>query len=314
MTSADSPLVSVLTPVFNGEPYLEECIESVLRQTYSNWEYVVVDNRSTDRTREIAESYAARDARIRVITNPEFVGVIENHNIACRQMAPGSRYCKILQADDWLFPGCLAEMVALAEAHPSVGLVGSYVLHGNGVRCDGLPYPSPVVPGREACRMNLLGHAHFFLSPTALMVRADLVRARDEYYREAHLHADVEACYEVLRDTDFGFVHGVLSFVRRHEDSLTASHAQRFNLLSLANLEMLVEFGPGYLTQDELAGRLRSQLRRYYDSLAYALYRSRDRRRIWQEHAKRMAALGRPLSRLELAKGLLRGVFTRLAR
>ena len=58
------PLVSVLTPVFNGEPYLVQAIESVLAQTYTNWEYVLVDNASTDRTAEIIQRYVDKDPRI----------------------------------------------------------------------------------------------------------------------------------------------------------------------------------------------------------------------------------------------------------
>ena len=92
--SASAPLVSVLTPVHNGEHYLAACIESVRAQTYTNWEYVIVDNASTDRTRETAERYAARDPRIRVVSNPRLVGVIENHNIAFRQPSAASAYCK----------------------------------------------------------------------------------------------------------------------------------------------------------------------------------------------------------------------------
>ena len=66
------PLVSVVTPVYNEEKNLAECIESVLAQTYPNWEYVIVNNRSTDRSLEIAQRYAAQDARIRVYDNREF--------------------------------------------------------------------------------------------------------------------------------------------------------------------------------------------------------------------------------------------------
>ena len=63
------PLVSVVTPVFNGGKFLGECIDSVLAQTYTNWEYVIVDNCSTDATLEIAQRYAAADPRIRVYHN-----------------------------------------------------------------------------------------------------------------------------------------------------------------------------------------------------------------------------------------------------
>ena len=66
-----SPLVSVVTPVYNGERFLRECIESVLAQTYQHWDYTIVDNSSTDQTSEIAREYAARDSRIRVLRNAE---------------------------------------------------------------------------------------------------------------------------------------------------------------------------------------------------------------------------------------------------
>ena len=67
MSTLTGPLVSVVTPVYNGAEFLVEFIESVLRQTYEDWEYVIVDNRSTDRTLEIAQSFEARDPRIRVV-------------------------------------------------------------------------------------------------------------------------------------------------------------------------------------------------------------------------------------------------------
>src|SRR5678815_4772519 len=125
MDSREQPRVSVVTPVFNGEHHLSECIESVLRQTYQNWDYTIVDNCSTDRSLEVAERYAAADSRIRVHNNREFVGAIQNHNISLRQISPDSKYCKVVFADDWLFPECLARMVEVAETHPTVGIVGA---------------------------------------------------------------------------------------------------------------------------------------------------------------------------------------------
>src|SRR5262245_29002790 len=118
--SESPPLVSVVTPVYNGADFLAECVESVLAQTYTNFEYIIVNNRSTDRTLEIALGYARKDSRIRVHDAETFVGVIENHNRALRLISPDSRYCKVVAADDWLFPECLTKMIALAETSPSV--------------------------------------------------------------------------------------------------------------------------------------------------------------------------------------------------
>ena len=70
------PLVSVVTPVYNMGPFLPECIESVLRQTYRNFEYIIVNNCSTDNTLEVALAYAKKDNRIKVHDEKEFVGVI----------------------------------------------------------------------------------------------------------------------------------------------------------------------------------------------------------------------------------------------
>ena len=119
MTS--EPLVSVVTPVYNDADYLTECVTSVLNQTYSNWEYAIVDNASTDETPEIAARFAASDSRIRHVRFEEFVNSNENHNRAFRAIDPGSEFCKVVSADDWLFPECLERMVARAKASETVG-------------------------------------------------------------------------------------------------------------------------------------------------------------------------------------------------
>ena len=148
----DEPFVSVLTPVYNGEEFLAECIESVLNQTYENFEYTIVNNRSKDRTLEIALDYAKKDNRIRVHDNREFLGVIANHNHAFSLMSPEAKYCKIVSGDDFIFPECLVRMVEHAEANPSVGIIGAYQLSGDHILWQGFKYPKAVLSGQEMCR------------------------------------------------------------------------------------------------------------------------------------------------------------------
>ena len=112
------PLVSVVTPVYNAEKYLAECIESVLAQTYNNWDYVIVNNCSKDGSLEIANEYARQDSRIRVHNNTEFLSMVQNFNHSLLQISADSKYCKVLHADDLLLPECLMQMVALAEQNP----------------------------------------------------------------------------------------------------------------------------------------------------------------------------------------------------
>src|SRR6266498_2637585 len=126
MSNTEQPLVSVVTPFYNTDDHLAGAIESVLAQTYRNFEYVLVNNCSTDRSVEIAERYAAKDSRIRLVHNVDFVPMLRNYNQALRRISPEAQYLKVVQADDAVFPRCLEEMVAIAVAHPTVGVVSSY--------------------------------------------------------------------------------------------------------------------------------------------------------------------------------------------
>jgi glycosyltransferase involved in cell wall biosynthesis len=290
----ETPLVTVLTPVYNGEKYLAECIESVLAQTYAHWEYVIVNNRSTDRSLEIARGYAARDSRIRLIDNAEFVDAIANHNIALGQLSPASKYCKLIQADDWLFPECIEKMVAVAEGSPSVGVVGSYHLAGDRVRSDGVPHTTTVLPGRELCRRTLLGEIYLFWRPSCLMLRSEIVHGRQPFFRTRHLNTDVGTLYEILQHWDFGFVHQVLTFVRRHADSQTRQDARRANTQRFSRMELLKRYGPLYLSDKELEDRAGYLLDRYYRSLAKAAFERRTSE-FWETQRQELARLGYPL-------------------
>ena len=301
------PLVSVLTPVYNGEAYLSQCLDSVLAQSYGRWEHVLVDNASSDATGEILRAYARRDARIRVITNDRHVSVIPNHNIATRQIAAESRWCKFLSADDTLLPECLERMVTLGEAQPTIGLVSSYQLQGDKVGLAGLPYPSPVTPGRTIARESLLGRLNVFGGASAHMFRADLVRARTPFYDEGNLHADVAACYDVLQSSDFGFVHQVLTFARPHRGSLTFSVARRLNTYLLGHLKILSQYGAVFLEPAEYARVLEQRLDVYYTFLARALL-TPDGREIWVYHRDGLRELGFPVSRRRLSRAMLQQV------
>ncbi|MGQ0603210.1 MAG: glycosyltransferase [Anaerolineales bacterium] len=298
------PLISVVTPVYNGETYLAECIESVLAQTYAHWDYVLVDNCSTDSTREIAERYAQRDTRVRVVTNPQFLAQFQNWNAALRQMPPAARYCKVLHADDWLFPECLERMAALADANPSVGVVGAYRLEEDRVSLDGLPHTQTVLPGREIARRSLLGLLYLFGSPTSLLLRADLVRAHDPFYAEDRLHADTDVMYRLLHECDFGFVHQVLTFTRRHNESLT-SLTRRLSTHFLADFRFLIEHGPQYLTPEELRQRMLEYQEHYYRFLAHSVFELKDEE-FWNYQRQELAALGYPVRRGRLMKSVMR--------
>jgi glycosyltransferase involved in cell wall biosynthesis len=113
------PLVSVCMPAHNGERWIEAAIESVLAQTYQNFELVISDDGSIDATAEIGRSYG--DPRIRVEVTPWKLDAISNWNRSV--LLARAEYIKFLHQDDTIYPTCLEEMVSLALEDPEIGLV-----------------------------------------------------------------------------------------------------------------------------------------------------------------------------------------------
>ena len=303
MKSDAQPLVSILTPVYNGERYLPECIESVLAQTYQNWEYCIVNNCSTDRTLEIAQTYAEGDKRIRIYNNTEFVGCDQNGNIAFRQISLNSRYCKVVHADDWIFPECVMKMVEVAEANPTVAIVSAYWLTNRHGLSHGLPYPSTVVPGREICRNILLGMPSVFGSPTMLLIRSDEVRKRPTFYNEANPHCDFEACLDILRDRDFGFVHQLLTFTREHSEQ-ESTLGNRFGTGYLGALEHMTKYGHTYLGEKEYELCMKKRWDRYYTFLGSRVFRN-GAKGLWKFHRNELGRLGYSFSVGKVAGAVL---------
>jgi len=286
--------VSVVTPFYNTEAYLDECIRSVLAQTLSDFEYLLVNNRSTDGSLAIAEKYAAADSRIRVITNPAFVPQVENYNGALAQISAETEYCKLVQADDWIYPQCLAEMVALADSDDSIGIVSSYRLDGRRVTCTGVPYTDQVIHGRTICRRHLLEGIFVFGSPTTLLLRSSIVRSRKPFYEVGRLHEDTEVCYEILKRWNFGFVHQILSFTRRDNDSIVSA-SKAFDPDLLDKLIVIQRFGPMFLTPAEMAACWRRQETRYLRRMAEAKILGKPPE-YWEYQRRGLAMIGYELS------------------
>ena len=309
---SDTPLVSVVTPVYNGEEYLAQCIESVLSQTYSNWNYIIVNNCSSDNSLAVCLKYAETDSRIRVINNSTFLRIIENHNRTLGYISPEAKYCKVVFADDWLFPTCVEQMVAHAEQHPSVGIVSSYALAGEHVLWAGLPFPSHVVDGRQICRRKLAAGTDVFGTPTAQLIRADLIRKRSTFYNEQNLHADTEACLDVLQESDFGFVHQVLSYSRPRPHSSNA-FAKRFDTHILGMLVIFLKYGPIYLDKEAFDCCLRKRLKDYHRVLAKNVLRCRSMA-FWRYHNQTLGAHGWKIDPLLLAVSVCRELIGMLPR
>ena len=305
--STNLPFVSVVTPCYNGADFIAECIDSVLAQSHGNFEYILVNNCSKDNTLQIMNDYAAKDSRIRVHDNTDFLDVMVNHNHALSLMSPASKHCKCVSADDWIFPDCLRQMVELAEENPSVGIVGSYSIEGSRVLFEGLGYHQKVVSGREICRDTLRGKLPYaFGAPTTLLYRADLIRGSKEFFPHAkgNPHADMGAVYQALEHSDFGFVHQVLSYTRVHAASETSS-SFKYGRINRALLADMARFGPLYLTAEELKLHLGIATDKYYTWLVAALFENSFDKKFLEMQREGLRSIGFELSNARIARAAL---------
>ncbi len=303
-----APFVSIVTPFYNTREFLPECIESVLRQTYENWEYVLVDNCSTDGSSEIAAHYVSRfPDKIRLIHTESFLSQVQNYNFALTCISSDSKYCKMVQADDWLFPDCVRSMVEIAEAHSSVGIVAAYELYGDKIRLDGLPYPSPEVPGRDICRLYYLNSAYLVGTPTSLLTRSELIRSRNPFYDERYApFEDTFACFDLLRTWNFGFAHQVLTYSRCDNGSIF-SRSRDLGYLHFDHLGLVLAYGQDYLSADEYKRCLKDAERGYFLFLTRCALRGR-KREFWDRHRKGLASLNYSLDLRLLAKWIPRAL------
>jgi glycosyltransferase involved in cell wall biosynthesis len=308
LTVSDRGLVSIVTPVYNGERYLRECIESVRRQTYQNWRYVIADNCSTDGSLALAQSYAELDPRITVVAAGEHVPVQASMSRAMSLCDPQAVYCKPLMADDWLYPECVERMLDAALQDPTVGLVCIYATNGTQIMFDSIAATGGVasfLSGRDACRAALMGRdVYFFGSPTTMLIRADLVRKRQPFYGSENLHVDEESCYDILQESNFCFLHQVLALCRLHQRSQTSLNRHLGSML-VGHVYALVKYGPVYLSAAELAERKRQRFREYYGFLAAGAMR-RAGPDFWRYHRDKLRLLGAPLTAVQLARAIFR--------
>jgi len=165
----NAPRVSVLLTAYNRERYIAASIDSVLAQTFGDFELLITDNCSTDGTADIARSYEKRDRRVRVVVNERNLGQFGNRNRAA-ELARAS-LLKYHDSDDLMYPHCLAAMVPPLVAYPQAafGLT-------TGKDWPGGPCPMLLTP-RMSYQREFLGSGMFNAGPSGALFRTDALRA-----------------------------------------------------------------------------------------------------------------------------------------
>jgi hypothetical protein len=212
------PTVSICLPVYNGELFLKEAIESALAQTHADFELLISDDASQDSSLKIARDYAGKDPRVVVWSNPQNVGLFGNYNV-CLSRA-GGKYIKPFAQDDLLHPEMLAKMLETFSLQPETALVSTKRLViekvGTLPRMEQFD-SSRMIPGDEAIKDCLLSRTNWIGEPSTVMFPSSLVGSG---FDTSFYHSgDIEYWFRIIRGGNYIFLNEPLCTFRRHDST-----------------------------------------------------------------------------------------------
>ncbi len=229
-------LVTVLMPVYNGERYLRQAIDSVLAQTYANWELVLVDDGSQDRTAVIAQGY--QDPRIRYhYQENRGQAAALNKGLALAQ----GEFVTTLDADDWYPPDSLAVRVAYLQQHPAYA-----ACYGDGYYCyeTGQPFlkfTDHMPAGQQGDVYDTLVISPFYGTGATVLIRRQALLEHDIRYDEEIVWCqDWDFYIRLAAVAQFGFAPAITIYYRMHEGGMTMTMPQGRRLESLLRLRQKV--------------------------------------------------------------------------
>ena len=229
------PSVSVLITAYNREKYIAEAIESVLAQTFTDFELIIADDCSADRTVEIARHYTS-DRRVRLHVNEKNLGQFPNRNRAAA-LAKG-KYLKYLDSDDIAYPHCLQVMISCIERFPDAGIGLSEPFREDVI----LPFRmDPLAAWRE----DLLGSGLFTKAPSSTIILRSAFEQCGGFRHPDALTDDVIFLYEICaRFPTVLLPHG-LHFYRVHPEQVATQNSWE------RMLEERIRYVPGLILSSQ---------------------------------------------------------------
>lgn len=212
--------ISVLMPVYNGEKYIKEAIDSILQQTFSNFELLIVNDGSNDRSEEIIKNY--NDNRIRLLKNERNLGLVKTLNIGLD--ATEGEYVARMDQDDISCPDRLEKQIVFMEKHPEVGVLGTWTK---------VLREKDIFIGRYYCNHEEIKASLIFSSPMAhpsVMLRKEVMEKNNLKYKEGSRTEDYELWSRMIRYTKFANLSKPLLIYRKHSDSMCSKEAPEQNI------------------------------------------------------------------------------------
>lgn len=241
----DYPMVTVCTQAYNTEKYIEQCVESVLHQTFSDFEYLIVDNGSTDGTKELLQKYAGQDSRIvltRLEENSRQVGIknVLKHGVG--------KYLAIIDSDDWWDPDHLERLVGMAEQYDlDLACTG----WSNYEMDEGREYAICVLSKQlivdRSQTAELFPHYRLYLHPLwGKLIRMDLFRQTDILgimSSKIPNYLDTIVCFELLKNSVRSIYDNTMRYhYRKHKRSFTDEYRAKYFYCAVCFYDELYSF------------------------------------------------------------------------
>jgi len=192
------PEISVIMAVYNGERHVKGAVESILGQTFEDFEFLIVDDASTDATPQILEEYAFRDRRVRIILNKQNLGLTKSLNKALRQ-AKGI-YIARMDADDVALPERLARQVQWMESNPRGDLLGTayYEVNNQGEIIGSVRFPLR----DDILKKHLIRYNPFFHA--SVMIRKRIIDEVGMYDERIQRAQDYDLWFRIAKRSELG--------------------------------------------------------------------------------------------------------------
>ena len=283
----NNPPISVIMSVYNSEEYLSEAIESILNQNFENFEFIIIDDGSTDGSLEIINSYAAKDSRIKILSHEnKGLPASLNEGIA---IATG-KYIVRMDADDISLPSRFQKQYQFLESNPEIGVCGSLALR---MRKNSSKYVIFSHPEKhEALRLRLL-FSVCFIHPT-VMIRISVLDKLEYFYDEKFTNSqDYELWSRLVLKTRFYNLQVPLLLYRQTEDVITSrannnglagrywlvkaiqrAQVQRLGL-DITERESIIHFRLGLNAEMPFSSRSDRFVKEYLDKLILANLKNR---------------------------------------
>ncbi|AZI35881.1 putative glycosyltransferase [Caenibius tardaugens NBRC 16725] len=216
-----TPTLSVAMSVYNGERFLAEAIESILAQSFADFEFLILDDGSTDSSRAIIERYAARDPRIRPFVRENRGLIVSLNQLIDEAHAP---LIARMDADDISLPHRFERQIAFLKAHPDYGVVGTWTedIDENG---DSYPVNGAEHPVDHAGLLRAIAQCEPLLCHPVVMFRRDIVQAVGGYHAAFRHCEDLDLWLRLANRTQMASIPERLIRYRHYPHQVSSRHA-----------------------------------------------------------------------------------------